>query len=282
MSRLAKAALSGALQWSLGRRNVVRLGRFLSNEARLDFNNDMSRNGELMVQRAVLARHPSSEPLHVIDVGGNVGDWSAHLLSAAKDAGRASVELYVFEPAPGAFAALERRFASPPAGARVELVAAAASIAEGEAQLHLVAESAGVNSLHDRDDVTEIGAVTVRLTTLDRFCGERDIPHIALVKCDTEGHDAEVIQGARALLEAGRIDVMQFEYNWRWIHSRHYLRDVFEFAQPLSYRIGKVTPKGVEFYPAWHQELETFREGNYLLCSERSVGWFAPITWWNE
>jgi len=76
--------------------------------------------------------------------------------------------------------------------------------------------------------------------------------------------------------------MLQFEYNHRWVFSRHFLRDAFEFMRPLGYEIGKVTPKGIEFYAGWHPELETFREGNYLACRAEWVNRFPRIEWWNN
>ena len=70
----------------------------------------------------------------------------------------------------------------------------------------------------------------------------RTIKHFGLVEIDTEGHDLRVIEGAKGLLTAGGIDVIQFEYNHRWIASRCFLRDVFQLMTPLEYRIGRVTP----------------------------------------
>jgi len=83
------------------------------------------------------------------------------------------------------------------------------------------------------------------------------------------------------MLEAHRIQVLQFEYNQRWIDSRHYLKDAFELLEPLGYKLGKITPRGIEFYPQWHFELETFREGNYLACLSEHVDLFPQIRWWN-
>ena len=59
----------------------------------------------------------------------------------------------------------------------------------------------------------------------------------------------------------------QFEYNHRWILGRFFLRDAFELVQAFGYRVGKLTPRGVEFYPGWDPELETFVEGNYVACA---------------
>jgi hypothetical protein len=90
-----------------------------------------------------------------------------------------------------------------------------------------------------------------------------------------------VLQGAEQLLRSRRIGVVQFEYNHRWVHSRHFLKDAFDLAVPLGYDVGKVTPTALEFYPRWHFELETFREANFVLTTEATRQWFSQIAWWN-
>ena len=280
--RSAKNTFAGSLAWMLGRRNLARLARLLANRARLDVDNDIDNNGERLVQRVVLANFPRSAPLHAVDVGAHIGNWSAHLLSAAREVGRLDLDLYCFEPSPAALKLVEARLRHRAESVRIELLAAAASSTDGTAPLHLVGEASGVNSFYRRSDMPSTTAIDVPLLTLDRFAADRSIERLALIKCDTEGHDVEVIRGAKALLEARKIDVMQFEYNWRWIDSRHYLRDIFDLAEPLSYRVGKVTRKGIEFYRAWHEELESFREANYVLCAPHTVSWFPAVTWWNE
>ena len=73
---------------------------------------------------------------------------------------------------------------------------------------------------------------------------------------------------------------MQFEYNHRWVFARAYLRDAFDLLTGLGYRIGKLTPKGVEFYPGWDAELETFVEGNYVACEPRAAEALPAVRWW--
>ena len=111
-----------------------------------------------------------------------------------------------------------------------------------------------------------------RITTLQDFVEVAGLDHITLVKIDTEGHDLAVLRGAQALLEQRRISVVQFEYNHRWVYSRSFLCDAFDLLRPLGYCLGKLTPLGVEFYPGWDPDLETFVEGNYVACSSEIVG----------
>jgi FkbM family methyltransferase len=275
--RQAKSALAKSLWASIGRRNLARLGRFLSNEARLDVPNDMARNGELDIQRQSLA-NATSGTNHVFDVGANVGDWSLNLLECAREL-RRDVALHAFEPAPATFSTLKGRLAG---FGSVRLVQAAASNESGNATLHLVNDTAGVNSLHARTDMVQAGTVSVPTVRLDDYCRAENIDRVLLIKCDTEGHDFAVLQSAESLLKAGAIDVFQFEYNWRWVDARRYLRDVFDFVLPLGYGIGKVTPRGVERYERWDPELESYREGNYVLLAPSTAGWFTTLPWWNQ
>ena len=90
-----------------------------------------------------------------------------------------------------------------------------------------------------------------------------------MIKIDTEGNDLRVIQGAVDLLRNGKVGVVQFEYNHRWIYSRSYLKDVFDLVRDTPYRIAKVCSTSLEVYVEWHPELERFFETNYALVHER-------------
>ena len=63
---------------------------------------------------------------------------------------------------------------------------------------------------------------------------------------------------------------------------RSFLRDAFELLGPLGYRLGKLTPHGVEFYPGWDAELETFVEGNYLACVPQVAERLPSVVWWKS
>ena len=67
----------------------------------------------------------------------------------------------------------------------------------------------------------------------------------------------------------------QFEYNYLWIYSRHYFKDVFDFIKGTGYCVGKITPGGVELYEQWHPELDRFIAGNYLLLHPDALNWFV-------
>ena len=262
----------------LGRDTVIRAARFVLWRARLDGRNDPAVNGEPQLQRWIIGLSPHGQPVTVVDVGANVGQWSAAMLGAARQAGRlGDLDLHAFEPSSYTFARLTAALSGQPATLR----RIALSDRSGSAVLHVVAPGAGTNSLHpSHDTMASQSAETVTTTTLDAYAQLSGIGEFTLVKVDAEGHDMAILRGAASLFSRHRISVAQFEYNQRWIYSRSFLRDVFDFLKPLGYRLGKVTPRGVEFYPAWDPDLETFVEGNYVACLPAVAQRLPSVSWW--
>jgi len=262
---------------AVGRRAVVRSARYVLSRARLDYPNELNTNGESALQRWILRFSPPGEQIHVADVGANVGRWSRSLMVAASKAGRETdLRLHAFEPDSRAFASLEEVLD----GSSASLSMAALSDRQGTSLFHRAAPAAGRNSLYPVPGVTQAVQENVTTITLDSYAEHSGVAHFALVKIDAEGHDLPILQGARTLLAEHRITVAQFEYNHRWIFARFFLRDAFEFLLTLGYRVGKLTPRGVEFYPNWDAELETFVEGNYLACDPEVATELPAVTWW--
>jgi FkbM family methyltransferase len=262
-----------------GRRTVVRTARYVLSRARLDFPNDLSTNGESALQHWILRFSQAGEQIHVADVGANVGSWSQSMLAAASKAGREpDLRLHAFEPDSRAFAKLAEALDGRPAS----LSKTALSDRQGTSLFHVVAPGAGTNSLYPVPGANPLAQENVPTTTLDSYAEQSGVARFALVKIDAEGHDLAVLRGASTLLAEHRIAAAQFEYNHRWILGRFYLRDAFEFLLALGYRVGKVTPRGVEFYPSWDADLETFVEGNYLACDPETAAVLPAVTWWKS
>lgn len=260
---LLRRAIGGGLRSVLGRKQLYRFSRTLMNEARLDFANDPNANGEREAQEAILNCF-NGRACVVFDVGANVGDWTRSLLGLAEER-QISVSVHAFEPSLATSEILRRRLSSMPRHLqeRVQIVPKACSSRSGEAYLNIVENGCGRNSLVDNLE----GAASrerIELTTIDEYCEANGIRGIEYVKIDAEGHDFDVLLGASRMMRDRAIQAAQFEYNHRWIHNRHHLRDVFELCGS-TYAIGKITPFGVEFCEKWNWEMESFQERNYLL-----------------
>lgn len=278
--RRAAATATDLACRAAGRRHVVRAARFVLWRARLDVPNDLRTNGESSLQRWVLNLSLPGQEIHVIDVGANVGRWSVAMLGAAQESGRSDdLRMHVFEPSAYTFECL----AATLRGQKVKLARMAMSDGSGSSLLHVIAPAAGTNSLHAPHGAPSgVRTEEVITTTLSSYAEQAGLDELALVKVDTEGHDLVVLRGARQLFAEQRISVVQFEYNHRWIYARSYLRDAFELLEPLGYRVGKLTPAGVEFYPAWDAELETFVEGNYVACRQAIAEQLPSVRWWKS
>ena len=107
--------------------------------------------------------------------------------------------------------------------------------------------------------------------TLDEFFQREKIESVAMIKIDTEGFDSLVLRGAAACLARGAVEVVQFEYNWRWLLNHTCLRDVFELVRDTPYRLGKLTGRSVDYYDEWHPELDRFFETNCALVREEQL-----------
>jgi FkbM family methyltransferase len=265
----------------IGRRRMVRFSRFVLNRARRDVpSNNVGSDGELSLQRWVLNASRPGQQIQIVDVGANVGQWSSGMLQAASQTGRRDdLDLHAFEPSAYTFECLSRDLANQ----EVTLNQLAVSDQSGQSVLYVVKPAAGINSLYRSHDAPE-STITehVVMTTLDEYSESAGLKDVALLKIDTEGNDMAVLRGCQKLLSEQRISVVQFEYNRWWIYARAFLRDAFDLLQPLEYRIGKLTPWGIEFYPGWDYELETFIQGNYVAVAPGAVEWVPAVKWWKS
>lgn len=257
------------LMFSLvGRRAAYRIGRALYLKARGDVLHDMVSNGEMLVQHCVVDAWKrgglSGQRLVVFDVGANIGDWSSALLGLLTDPNmREAVDLYAFEPAPSTFEFLRDRLGLQNPVLHYEQVALSSE--NGEGVIYISGLNAGTNSLHADSLGGDQKQIAIVRATASDFCKTHKIQKVHLLKCDTEGHDMEVIRGALPLLADESISVLQFEYNHRWIFSRNFLRDAFMVIEKLPYKLAMLRPDHILIFDEWHPELERFFEGNYAL-----------------
>lgn len=143
----------------------------------------------------------------VVDVGANFGLYA---LSAAVY-GRPHGWVFAFEPAPNAFALLERNIADNGLGAAVTARRAAVAAAAGRAQFH-VGRDVSFSSLHRTSRLAdEAETVEVEVVTLDEALAH--VQSIDLLKIDVEGGEGDVLRGARDVLRRSRAPIVQFEFS---------------------------------------------------------------------
>ncbi|MBV5323146.1 MAG: FkbM family methyltransferase [Ilumatobacteraceae bacterium] len=246
--------------FNITRKLLWSLGRNIYTYARGDSPNDPSLNGEYwLIEQVLNLQHPA--PV-LLDVGANKGNWTAKSLELSR--GLNGIHVHAFEPAQATRAMLTARFGSNPA---VTVNSCALSDTEGQGTFYSKEDGGGTNSL---SSISGLNVEPVTLTTIDQFLQGTGAGNVAILKIDTEGFDLLVLKGAEQALRAGRIEVIQFEYNWRWLLNHSCLRDVFEMIADKPYRLGKLVGDRIEFYDLWHFELDRFFENNYVLVRKDS------------
>jgi FkbM family methyltransferase len=195
---------------------------------------------------------------HVVDIGCHKGGFLFWLRRYAGHAGH----VYAFEPQRG-LAEYLRGIIAGQRWTNVTLEPVALSSARGSMDLLVPAEegqsspgaslsAASVTGNHHRQ--------TVVVMTLDSYIASAQ--RIACIKCDCEGHELEVFEGAERILRRDK-PVLLFECEARHMSARR-PEDVFKHLQSRGYR-------GFFFSPAGLQPIERFdvkihqpvREGRY-------------------
>jgi len=265
------------LEAVLGRRRLYRIGRFLYMGARRELLNDPNVNGEYALQRWVLAaldqqrhtvkRDDKEITWNFIDVGANLGDWTSSMIEAIQSHETSCrTVIHAFEPAPDQSNAIEARFRPRVIDKSVVLLRQAVGAIEGTVSFVITGPQAGNSSIRTGKELIAGSEILVPLTTVDAYSVSGSIEEISVLKVDTEGNDFNVIKGVANMLDAGRIGVLQFEYNWRWIAFGHWLKSAFDFTkQRRKYAFGLLTSDGIEVYEDWNPEMERYIETNYVI-----------------
>jgi len=143
----------------------------------------------------------------LLEVGANFGVYS---LPAVAQFGFARAVAY--EPDPASFALLEHNIERNALSDRVTAHHAALSARPGELTLSLGTGNAGDNRIVDGDGSVRRTTVRVPARTFDDEVAAGHIPlaDLGLVWLDVQGHEGEVLAGARMLLESNVPIVMEY------------------------------------------------------------------------
>ncbi len=264
------------------RRQVIHFARRLMNRGLGENNDDMKSNGEIFLLRQVLSYRQKCNKIIIFDVGANIGEWTISLLKIAVEQKIINnMNIYSFEPSKYTFSILKSNLEKNYYGGGIHTINSGIGSAQGLTKFYINKDGVGTNSLYKRR-LEGLGifydkSETIQVTTIDIFCREAGIEHIDFLKIDVEGHELAVMQGAKEMLKKQSIDCIQFEYGGTWIDSRILLVDTFDLIASFGYDIGKILPKGIEFYDKYDQRLETFQMANFLVCKPSLTHIFPKI-----
>ena len=196
-----------------------------------------------------------------IDVGANVGDWTAAVLAAAPGASGILVE-----PSANAFATLKQRYEH---DGRVALTFAAAGAANGEAEFFEEPNAGQSSSLVQASTNGPVEKRRVAIRALDDLVSARAWSHVDVLKVDCEGYDYFVLKGAESLIRAGAIGVIQFEYNTSWRYAGGTLEATRRLLGDAGYRLFLLRPDGL--YEGWEKFGEFYQYSNFVAISPQRL-----------
>jgi FkbM family methyltransferase len=195
--------------------------------------NDFNTNGEKSFLNSYLAGKTGV----VLDVGANIGNYTASVLSINPE-----LQVHAFEPHPKTFIKLTERFQD---HSRVQVHQYGVSRSDGQLNLYdYPTKDGSAHASMYAQVIEEIhGAVqsihhTVDVITIDQFMTKNQIDQVTLLKIDTEGNELEVLYGAFESLKSGKIRAIQFEFNEMNIASRSRFKDFVDLLDGFTlYRI---------------------------------------------
>lgn len=203
--------------------------------------------------------------LKILDVGANIGDYTAACLEISED-----VQIMSFEPSSVANLILRNRFAHLSTVRVIELALGAES---GTKILYSDEPGSGMASLTkrrlDHHKIFFSESEIVSVVTLDDWCkANKFIPN--LIKLDVEGHELEVLTGGIGILK--EVDVVQFEFGGCNIDTRTYFQDFWYLFQALDFQLFRVTPSGAQRIDSYSEADEYFRTTNFIAVNRGRIG----------
>lgn len=198
----------------------------------------------------------------MFDVGANIGDWSALVTEIYSD-----YQLYAFEIVPDTATALTSRFAGK-SGVKINQIGLSNSAEQ--IKIWRKRDTGGDSTAFPINGMKQHAEkysdyITCDVTTGESYIKSQNIQEIDLLKIDTEGMELRVLQGFGDALK--NVRMIQFEYGVFNISSKDLLIDFFNLLSPYGFVIGKIFPRGVEFFE-YHFRKEDFAGNNYIAVKK--------------
>lgn len=228
--------------------------RFVKKFENLEYR--IERNGEAWI----LQQTAHFGPQVIVDVGCNIGDWSA----CARKYNPAA-RILAFDIMPHTAEQTRARFASDPNTQVFDLGLGEQS---GDIDIFYVKDKPEITSIYPpHNEETSFEKVTARIERASDFFSGQKIDQIDFLKIDVEGAEHLVLRGVCDLLAERRIRVVQFEYGLNSVETRFLLADYYDLLGEFGYGIGKLYRTGVAF-KKYEPSDENFWGPNYIAVHQ--------------
>lgn len=235
-----------------------------------NLNYNFDTNGELNVLKKLSSF--KGEINTVFDVGANRGNWATMFNERFPEA-----QIYSFEILPITYEHLEAKVKGVN---KINCYNFGLSNVEKDMTINYSPKSDGLTTLvpnfmeefHGGDTIK----YDVKVITGDCFCQNEKIISIDFLKIDVEGHENNVLEGLKGMLENGNIKIIQFEYGFINVATHFLLKDFYKLLGQYGMKIGKIYPKYVDFREYRYSD-ENFYGPNYLAVHESEKDIIAAL-----
>lgn len=188
------------------------------------------------------------QPKNIVDVGANLDVYGADVFPDAK--------IFACEPHPETFAKLKKIYAQGVKHGRITLLNFAMSSKPGKLTLYDFADDAVLKYTQPTSTLASLSkdviehlhqqkakSYSVNVETVDSIVQKYGLNEVDILKIDTEGHEYQVLLGAKRTLKQQKIKLIQFEFNEMNALTRSFFSD---FVQLLpEYEFYRLLPRGV-------------------------------------
>ena len=205
------------------------------------------------------------EPKIAIDIGGNIGKYSAELFKRSSN-----LSIFIFEPSSHNIKILKSKFDN---FKNIEIIPCALGDEVGSGTLYSDIPGSGLSSLTKRDlshlKIKFNNSEDVNVIRFDEYwINELNRSYIDIVKIDVEGHELSVLKGFGEAI--GFVGILQFEFGGCNIDTRTYFRDIWTFLNKYNFRIFRVTPIGLQRIDFYQEIDENFTTTNFIAVNTTS------------
>jgi len=216
---------------------------------------------EVRMVSSLLGRSPRL----AVDIGGNIGDYSAELLLRFP-----GLELHVFEPATSNVNRLRGRFA---AHQQVSLQQAALSDVAGRMTLFADQDGSALASLAQRQrakfNIPFEPMEEVEVRRFDTYWKQALSGRVIdIVKIDVEGYELMVLRGFGDAIR--NVRVLQFEFGGANIDTKVFFRDLWGFFEKAGFDLYRITPLGVMRISHYQDRDELFIITNFIAVNRNA------------
>jgi len=218
----------------------------------------------IKLENSLVHKFFNSTPSLAIDVGGNIGEYSAELRKRNKN-----LEIHIFEPSNYNIKKLKRRFIR---DEQIKIVPFALDEKNGSTRLFSDKIGSGLGSLNKRrlDHFKIPFKISEKIKTI-RFENYWKIQlnkrRINLMKIDVEGYELKVLKGLGKSIAF--IDVIQFEFGGSNIDSKTFFQDFWYFFKEHDFNLYRIAPFGAQKIKKYQESDEFFSATNYIAVNKK-------------